>query len=70
MRWRLGSFVFGTALVALAISSPASGHHTCNHTCVQEYTACSKTCNSEPGCMDFCLGQFEHCNCYYCNVCI
>lgn len=69
MRWRLGSLVFGMILVALAISQPASGHHSCNHTCVQAYNGCANNCNSDPGCIENCGIQFEWCNCYYCDYC-
>ena len=70
MRWRLGSLVFGAVLMVLALSSPASGHHNCNHTCAQQLDACVIACNSEPGCTDNCWLTFEWCNCYYCNYCL
>lgn len=69
MRLRLRSAVFGMILAALAISYPASAHHTCSHSCVQQHTSCVNTCNSDAGCEELCGIMFEHCNCYYCGFC-
>ncbi len=69
MRWRLGSVLFAAILVSLAISSPASGHHSCTHECFQFYQACKTACASDPECIASCSDQFEACRCGGCGIC-
>jgi hypothetical protein len=69
MRWRLGSFVFATLLISLALSSPASGNYSCTYACFQQYYACRSTCNSDPDCLTSCSDQLEYCRCGACGYC-
>jgi hypothetical protein len=69
MRWKLGSLVFGTLLVSLAISAPASGDHSCSHDCGQQYQTCKNSCSVGPACWTICRDIYEECLCGGCGLC-
>lgn len=70
MRWKLGSVVLAALLFAFAMSTPASGTHTCRHVCLTNYMSCYNGCAGNPDCQIDCHDYYEiQCLCHGCNYC-
>jgi hypothetical protein len=68
MRWKLGSLVFATLLVVLAISTPARGD-ACRDGCTQQFQACRNSCTAGPACWSICYDIYQDCLCNSCGFC-